>query len=93
MESQESLHVPVDAAEVSVVLLQSSHNLLILTVQLPDIVSYGYQQFVIVLGGDVFLRQALLVSAGGGRLYDKFCLCCVLHTRAVKTVLSLLPQW
>ena len=82
MQSQESLHVPVDAAKVSVVLLQSGHNLLVLTVQLPNVVSYGYQQFVVVLAGDVFLRQALLVSAAGRCwIYDKFCLCCFLHTR------------
>ena len=80
VKSQESLHVPVDAAEVSVVLLQSSHNLLILTLQLPHIVSYGYQQLVVVLLGDIILRQALSVSAGHRRIYDKFCLRRFLHT-------------
>ena len=65
MQSQESLHVPVDAAKVSVVLLQSGHNLLVLTVQLPNIVGDGDQQLVVVLSGDLFIRQSLLVSAGG----------------------------
>ena len=45
----------MDAAEVSVILLQSRHNLLILTVQPPHVVSYGYQQLVVVLLCEVLI--------------------------------------
>ena len=71
----------MDAAEVSVILLQSLHNLLVLTVQLPNIVSYRYQQLVVVLPGDVVIGRPLLVSAGQSRIDDQFCLCCCLNTR------------